>query len=524
MNRFLFLSFFSFLCATSFSQFTNVLIIDINSPNEVSICINPKNTNQIVGGANLNNVYHSTDGGLTWSSELLTDPLNGVWGDPIIFTDTTGNFFYSHLSNPPQNGSWVDRIVFTKSTDGGITWWDEGTATGKNGAKVQDKEGVIVNQETNEIYVTWTQFDAYGSSNTLDSSYIMFSKSTDIGLTWSTPLRISKNAGNCEDDDLTVEGAIPTIGPNGEIYVVWTGANGFVMNKSLDNGATWLEEEVSVIDMPGGWNYNIGGLQRCNGLPQLVTDLSGGANHGTMYLNWTDQRNGSNDTDVWMIKSSDGGNTWSTLKRVNDDAVGKQQFLTWMTCDQTNGNLHFVFYDRRNYEFSNDSTDVYMAFSRDGGATISNYKVNENGFVPNPSTFFGDYTSVSAVNNNVRPIWMTYESTGMSVWTAIIDGQELGLLETKIENTSSLDLSQNKPNPYYQTTCIQFSLKEASKVSLKIYDVLGNVIAVLLDEEQYKSGKYDYVFNATTHKMSSGVYYYELSSGEYRTTKKMIVN
>jgi hypothetical protein len=524
MNRFLFLSFFLFFCASSFSQFTNVLISDVNSPNEVSICINPKNTSQIVGGANLNNVYRSTDGGLTWSAELLTDPLNGVWGDPIIFTDTTGNFFYSHLSNPPQNGSWVDRIVFTKSTDGGITWWNEGTATGKNGGKVQDKEGVIVNQETNEIYVTWTQFDSYGSSNSLDSTYIMFSKSTDVGLTWSTPVRISKNAGNCEDDDLTVEGAIPTIGPNGEIYVVWTGANGFVMNKSLDNGATWLEEEVSVIDMPGGWNYNIGGLQRCNGLPQLVTDLSGGIHHGTMYLNWTDQRNGSNDTDVWMIKSSDGGDTWSTLKRVNDDAVGKQQFLTWMTCDQTNGNLHFVFYDRRNYELSNDSTDVYMAFSKDGGTTISNYKVNENGFVPNPSTFFGDYTSVSAVNNIVRPIWMTYETTGMSVWTAIIDGQELGLLETKIENTSSLDLSQNTPNPYYQTTCIQFSLKEASKVSLKIYDVLGNVIAVLLDEEQYKSGKYDYVFNATTHKMCSGVYYYELSSGEYRTTKKMIVN
>ena len=297
------------LSATGFAQFQNVLISSSNSPEEVSICINPKNPNQVVAGANINNVYHSTNGGLSWAVGTLSDPTNGVYGDPCIFTDTAGNFYFIHLADPPA-GNWVDRIVCAKSTNGGTTW-SNGTYTGLNGTKVQDKAWTAVNPVTNEIYVTWTQFDVYNSSATTDSSIILFSKSTDGGATWSTPKRISKNAGDCIDSDNTVEGAIPAVGPNGEIYVVWTGPNGIVFNKSLDDGNTWLPQETFVTTMPGGWDYNITGLSRCNGLPITLCDLSNGPNRGTIYINWTDQRNGTTDTDVFLIKSTARGSTWS---------------------------------------------------------------------------------------------------------------------------------------------------------------------------------------------------------------------
>ncbi len=517
-----------FLCAVVFAlncqgQFSNVLISNTNNPEEVTICINPKNTNQVVGAANLDNVFHSNDGGLTWSFESLADPVNGIWGDPIVFTDTSGNFFYAHLANPPADGSWVDRIVFTKSIDGGISWWPSGTSTGKNGTKVQDKEGIIVNQATNEIYVTWTQFDEYGTSNPTDSTIILFSKSIDVGLTWSAPIRISKHAGNCVDGDSTVEGAIPTIGPNGEIFVFWTGPNGLVFNKSLDDGVTWLAEERHIIDIPGGWNYNIGGLERCNGLPQVVTDLSGGPNTGTMYINWTDQRNGSDDTDVWLIKSSDGGTTWSPLIRVNNDVAGKQQFLTWMTVDQVTGNLYFVFYDRRNFNSTSDSTDVYLAKSVDGGITCTNVKINENSFIPDPSVFFGDYISISAVNDMVRPIWMAFDVSGLSVWTAIIDGTNVGIHETNNTAFSPVGLSQNSPNPFNQNTWIKFELNVDAKVDLVVNDVLGNEVAVLYKNEQFKQGSYDYIFNANSYHLSPGIYCYSLKCSEYALTKKMSI-
>ena len=60
----------------------------------------------------------------------------------------------------------------------------------------------------------------YGSHDLeKDHSRILFSKSTDGGENWSEPLKISQFEGDCEDDDNTTEGAVPAIGPNGEIYV-----------------------------------------------------------------------------------------------------------------------------------------------------------------------------------------------------------------------------------------------------------------------------------------------------------------
>ncbi len=513
-----------FLFANTLSaQYPNVMISNTNDPEEVTIRINPKNTNQVVAGSNLDNVFRSNDGGVTWTQTFLTDPTNGVWGDPIVFTDTIGDFYYSHLSNPASGGSWVDRIVFTKSTDGGATWWPNGTYTGLNGTKVQDKEGIVVNPITNEIYVTWTQFDAYGSSAPSDSSIILFSKSNDGGLTWSTPIRISKDAGDCVDSDNTMEGAVPCVGPAGEIYVVWAGPNGLVFNKSIDDGVTWMVQETAVTSMPGGWDYNIAGLQRCNGLPQTICDRSGGVNNGTIYVNWTDQRNGTTDTDVWFLKSTDGGTTWSTPVRVNDDVAGRQQFLTWMDVDKVTGNIYCVFYDRRNFSPTSQQTDVYMARSIDGGNTFSNYKINQTSFIPSPTVFFGDYTGISVYNNIVRPIWMAYSSSTLSVWTALIDGSAMGMDESQLNAYSPVNLEQNQPNPFSQTTWIKFQLKKSAHVNLEIFDVFGKKVATLYKNEEFHEGNYDYIFNATAYNLKAGIYYYSISSDEYTLTKKMIV-
>ena len=345
----------------------NVMISNVASPNEPSIKMNPLNPDIIVAGANLYNCYYSSDGGLTWSRIQMTSSY-GVWGDPVIDVDADGNFYFFHLSNPPS-GNWIDRIVCQKSTTNGMTW-NDGSYTGLNGTKAQDKQWSIIDRNTNHIYMTWTQFDDYGSSNPNDKSNILFSKSLDQGETWTTPVKVNIIDGNCIDEDDTVEGAVPALGPNGEIYVAWAGPNGLVFNKSLDQGDTWLTEEIAIDPMPTGWDYDIPRINRANGLPITKCDLSGGPNHGTIYVNWSDQRNGANDTDIWLSKSIDGGETWSTPARVNDDPPGKQQFFTWMDIDQTNGNLFFVFYDRREHNDAN--TDVYLAYSADGGAPCTN--------------------------------------------------------------------------------------------------------------------------------------------------------
>ncbi len=398
-----------------------------NDPEEVSICINPKKPSQLVAGANINNYYFSNDTGKTWRSGLLNSKY-GVWGDPCVVVDTFGSFLFFHLSNPP-GGSWVDRTVCQKSTDGGVSW-SQGTYSGLNGKKVEDKHWAYVDRKTNHIFVTWTQFDKYESKNPMDSSNIMFTESFDDCRTWTAAKRINKVAGGCMDNDKTVEGAVPAVGPDGEIYVAWAVNEGIHFNRSLDTGKTWLEKEIFVSDMPGGWDYKISGLQRCNGMPITVCDLSNGPNKGTIYINWSDQRKGAKNTDVWLAKSTDKGMTWSKPVRVNNDSTKTQQFLSWMAIDQTNGYLYIDFYDRRNYRDS--KTDVYLAQSKDGGNTFTNIKISQRNFKPNDKVFMGDYNNITACNNIIRPMWTSMdEHGGLSVWTALISVKDFDKVEKK---------------------------------------------------------------------------------------------
>ncbi len=493
----------------------NVMITNNNSPNEPSIMINPLNTNILVAGANLNNLYNSSDGGLTWSEQTMTSTY-GVWGDPAFDVDTDGNFYYFHLSNP-ASGNWIDRIVCQKSTDDGNTW-SGGTFTGLNGNKAQDKQWSVIDRNNNNIYLTWTQFDDYGSNNPNDKSSILFSKSTDGAQTWSTPKKINIIDGDCVDEDNTVEGAVPAVGPNGEIYVAWAGPNGIVFNKSLDQGETWLNEEIAIDPMPTGWDYSIPGIYRGNGLPITKCDLSGGPNNGTIYVNWSDQRNGANDTDVWMSKSTDGGNTWSGPIRVNDDPAGNQQFFTWMDIDQTNGNLFFVFYDRRNY--TDNKTDVYIAYSDDGGNTIVNKRISESPFNPNAGVFFGDYTNIVAHNNVVRPIWTRLDTSQLSVWT---DVTPFTILSVEDGTEQQVNNAVQYPNPASYMSYVSFKLHEESTVSIDIFDAQGRKTYTVMDNETKGYGKYIVPINLSEINLTNGSYFCKLTVNGISKTLKMIV-
>jgi len=155
---------------------------------------------------------------------------------------------------------------------------------GMNSPKQQDKDWPIVNRANNHIYVTWTQFDAYGTSDPADSSIIQFSKSVNAGVTWSSPVRISKRAGDCVDGSSTDEGAVPAVGPAGQIYVSWAGPVGLMFNRSLDEGATWVNANIFVNAMQGGWNMSVPGIDRSNGMPICCCDLSQGPYRGNIYI------------------------------------------------------------------------------------------------------------------------------------------------------------------------------------------------------------------------------------------------
>jgi len=111
---------------------------------------------------------------------------------------------------------------------------------------------------------------------------------------------------------------------------------------------------------------------------------------------------------------------------------------------------------------------------------------------------------------------------------ARINGEEFGeLVNVENEQTEkySYKLSQNYPNHFNPITKINYQLPERSFVTLKIYDVLGNEIAILINEEK-PAGEYEVDFNSTglIHQtLPSGVYFYRLQADSFVKTKKMVL-
>ena len=158
-------------------------------------------------------------------------------------------------------------------------------------------------------------------------------------------------------------------------------------------------------------------------MPVLKVDNSKSRMNGSLYLVWADQRNGENDTDIWFMRSTNQGDFWTQPLRINQDGSGKHQFLPWLAVDDETGYIYILYYDRRAYD--DLQTDVYLAYSVDGGATFKETKISETPFIPTAEKFFGDYTNIDAFKGIVTPIWTRMDNGQTSVLTAVIKDSEL---------------------------------------------------------------------------------------------------
>jgi len=92
--------------------------------------------------------------------------------------------------------------------------------------------------------------------------------------------------------------------------------------------------------------------------------------------------------------------------------------------------------------------------------------------------------------------------------------------EDDLVTPKEFSLSQNYPNPFNPSTVIKYQLPISSQVTIKVYDILGDEIATLVNEEK-PTGFYEVEFNAS--RLSSGFYIYKISAGNFVSTKKMIL-
>jgi enterochelin esterase family protein len=154
------------------------------------------------------------------------------------------------------------------------------------------------------------------------------------------------------------------------------------------------------------------------------------------------------------------------------------------------------------------------------------------------SSIWGTYESIYPelrsfrdflIGNSCELDWLERpEGHSWGLWRASLDrmleyffpANPSGLLPNNSMIISEFNLFQNYPNPFNPSTTISWYLPESDLVTLKIYDVLGNEITTLLNEQQ-EAGLHKINFNAS--RLSSGMYFYFLQSGNQIFTNKMIL-
>jgi hypothetical protein len=575
-----------------------------DAANEPSIAVDPTNPNRMaIGWRQFNTIANSfrqagfgytTDGGMNWTFPGVIE--SGIFrSDPVLESDAQGNFYYNSLTNAPE---YMCK-VFRSSTGGAD--WDAGVF-----AQGGDKQWMTIDNSggpgDGHIYSQWTSYYSVCAPN-------FFTRST--------------NGGDSFEDCVSIPNepywGTLAVGPNGELYMGGTTGFDFQVSRSSNaqnSGTPVSWNLVTSVSLDGivsyGGSPNPGGLL---GQTLIAVDTSGETTNGNIYLLCSVERNSNPDlADVMFARSTNGGVTFSSPIKINDDAsTNNYQWFGTMSV-APNGRIDVIWLDTRDNPGTYLSS-LYYSNSKDGGLTWSvNERLsgsfdphlgwpqqnkmgdyfdmisdNQGAFLSWAGTFNGeqdvyfsriiDSTSIVPVElvsftssiegNKVSLNWLTaseLNNRGFEIersvdnvtWVAVgfsegkgtttetqyynfiddISGQSFKKYFYRLKHVdfngnfrysdvtevikvpSQFNLAQNYPNPFNPNTTIKYAISNPQLVTLKIYDVLGKDVTTLVNQMQ-SGGDYEVEFNA--EELGSGVYYYQLKAGEFVSTKKMIL-
>ena len=375
---------------------------------EPGVAVNPKNTNQVVVLYQFTAAAaYSRNGGKTWQLATgVKPPSYKMSGDVSVAFDNKGHAVYTCIAfdklgtfNYWAHGATRNGIFDRRSLDGGKTWQPTlhtvSAFPTKPGIPFEDKPYLVADNNPHSpyagnLYIGWTRW-------TLTDSRMLLTRSTDDGRTWSKPIEISHDRGLPRDDNGALEGFDGAVGPHGTLYTVWAHTNRIDFTESHDGGRTFTRSHPIV--HTGPTMFDIQGMDRANGFPQIAVD----PRSGNLYVSWSDYRNG--EIDVFLIRSTDHGRTWSQPVKVNTDPAhdGSDHFFQWLAVDPVSGAVNLVFYDRRE-DPANKQQIVVLARSTDQGKTFRNYAWTHHPFNPK-GVFMGDYLGLAAYGNKVYGAW-----------------------------------------------------------------------------------------------------------------------
>jgi hypothetical protein len=327
---------------------------------DLSIAISAANGDaQVVGDAWLG-LFKSFDAGQTWSSTLLpgcryavaqcqgspvTPSAYDAGSDPVVRAGSNGMFFYSALAFDRTHGRsavFVSRFIDDnnreRSVDDTIRFLDASIIDQDASGQFIDKPWIAVDVPrpgaatcsipasgngpaqmfaAGTVYVAYARFT--GRNN---SSQIYISRSTDCGVTWSKPTKVSAGSASAQ-------GATLAIDPNsGAVYVAWrrfrlltSQPNSILVAKSTDGGKTFGQAVTVANILPFDLNQSTVGFRTLS-FPTLGVDAA-----GLVYAAWAGRQTAGGDARIILSVSRDGGSTWpapqivETPQPLSDDSV-----------------------------------------------------------------------------------------------------------------------------------------------------------------------------------------------------------
>jgi hypothetical protein len=402
--------------------------------NEPAVAVRPGEPRFVVASANdyctvpftldaWQGIYVSTNGGTSWTDSLLpgypgdtsadgqASPLETNSGDPLLDWDNDGHLFaggisfnrtetnQSGLVTPTNGHVYVARYTRSGAAPLGIDF-DQTVIVGQGtpgqfpfAGRFHDKPSLRVDdwgssRFEGNVYIAWTLFPGFGSD------HILFSRSTDSGLSFSKPIELSQGLASAQDSDIAVT-------PDGTIYVVWgefeatspSVNDEIVFVKSTDGGTHFSAPRTvtPIVRYDSRDTYVSGGSARdCGDGPLLCVSRFVFSRNGTgpqiaadddgnLYVTWEQLTPTASNGDTYrpdgqsrvlVTKSTNGGASWSTPAPVDAQSAGHQYFPN-IEYNKATDKLGIVYYDSREDPFYSVFRPIGNQANPAGGSGLS---------------------------------------------------------------------------------------------------------------------------------------------------------
>jgi len=411
-------------------------------------------------------VKFNSNGEKEWASLYKRPGIQGEIYGEVLKLDAAGNIYFAgHCYNGPA--TFVDYLIAKYNPDGNYEW----ITTYSNTNNGIDEAYDLAVDEAGNVFVTGKSFIGGGGSSNYDYLTVKFSPNGNQ--IWQARYN-NDPEGPTQDEAYAI-----AVDPYGNSYVTGVSSKSHLYN---NEGFATVKYDKDGNEV---WRIRHDEWWYCFGFAIVIDSDNMPYVGGRMTSQFALLKYSQPPVPVELI---------SFNAVINNSSVE----LKWSTASESNN---------KGFEIERSR--------RDGKWEMENGIWKVIGFVEGKGTTT-ELQIYSFIDENLPTGRYQYRLKQID-----LDGtfEYSNIIEVEISLPGEFSLSQNYPNPFNPTTSIEYRVGSIKKVTLKVYDVLGNQVAALVDEEK-EPGVYEVEFNPGN--LSSGVYYYRFKAGDFVETKKMI--